>query len=185
VEPEYRPPWGDRLRVRTRRAILARLRSLLEPEGTRLLDLGGGTGVTTVTFGAGAREVVVLEPNERKIASGRAARAPVTFVPGVAEAIPYPDGRFDRVVSLLSFHHFARGDDVLREASRVLTPGGRLVVYDLDPSSLSARWLGLFLGHHRDRFVTSSDLVRRALAAGFRVARAEAFRSGTFVVADR
>jgi ubiquinone/menaquinone biosynthesis C-methylase UbiE len=161
------------------------LRSLLQPEETRLLDLGGGTGVTTAIFGKEARDIVVLEPNERKISRGRSAGAPMTFVSGVGESIPYPDGQFDRVVSLLSFHHFSRGDDVLRETARVLAPGGRLVVYDLNPSSLSARWLGLFLGHHRERFASSSDLARRVLAAGFRAARTEPFRSGTFVVADR
>ena len=91
----YRPSRRDRFRIRARRALLERLRSRVEPEGTRLLDLGGGTGATTVTFGTGARELVVLEPDARKVSRGRAAGAPVTFVPGVAEALPYGDGRFD------------------------------------------------------------------------------------------
>jgi len=185
MDPEYRPSFQDQFRVRRRRALLERLRVLLTPDGARLLDLGGGTGATTVEFGRGAKEVVVLEPDERKVARGQAARTPVTFASGVAESIPYPDERFDRVTSLLSFHHFSRGDDALREAARVLVPGGRLVLYDIDPSSWAARWMGLFLRNHPNGFATPSELEQKLLAAGFRTARREPIRSGTFLVADR
>ncbi len=184
----YRPSRRDRFRLRARRALLERIRSLVAPEGTRLLDLGGGTGATTTVFGKGARELVVLEPDMRKISRGRDAGAPVTFVPGVAEALPYGVDRFDRVVSLMSFHHFPQGDDVLREAARVLAPGGRLVVYDFDRSTLSGRWIAFFEGHlarHPMQFVTAIELERRVLVAGFLRARRESFGSGAFVVAER
>jgi ubiquinone/menaquinone biosynthesis C-methylase UbiE len=184
----YRPSARDRFRARARARLLARLRAQLEPGSLRLLDVGGGTGAATVVFGAGARELVVLEPDERKVARGRTAAAPVTFVVGVAESLPYAAGRFDRVVSLMSFHHFARGDDALREAARVLVPGGRLVVYDFDPSTRAGRFIAFFEGRvfrHALRFAPPAELVQRALASGFRSARREAFGSGSFVVAER
>lgn len=139
-------------------------------------------------FGKGAREIVVLEPDERKVMRGRRANAPVTFVTGVAESIPFERARFDRVVSLLSFHHFSDGAKACCEAARVLAPGGRLVVYDLERSSLAGRWLALFSRHHRHSaagFATTEQLEQAVSAAGLSVVRREAFWSGTFLVGER
>jgi ubiquinone/menaquinone biosynthesis C-methylase UbiE len=185
---EYRPSWRDRVRRRSRRAVLARLRSWVEPNGTRLLDLGGGTGVTTTVFGDGARERVVLEPNEKRILQGRKAHAPVTFVVGVAEAVPYEEGRFDRVVSLMSFHHFSDGPKACREAARVLAPGGRFVVYDLDrspsPARLAAFWV-MRVRHRKMRLLSSAELEQVVRDAGFQNVRREPFGGGAFVVGER
>lgn len=186
--PEYHPSVRDRFRQRVRRRLLVRLREVTAPEGTSLLDLGGGTGAATVVFGSGARELVVLEPNPKRIAEGRHANTPVTFVHSVAETIPYGEGRFDRVVSLMSFHHFSQPDAVLREAQRVLAPGGRLVVYDFDPGSPSGHGLSWLIGslhRHSFRFSSPAELERLSLSVGFRTARSAPFGSGSFFVAER
>lgn len=185
---EYRPSWRDRIRRYGRRELLDRLRARVEPGGTRLLDVGGGTGVTTVVFGNAATELVVLEPARKKILRGQKAHAPVTFVEGVAEAIPYAEGRFDRVVSLMSFHHFSDGEKACREAYRVLAPGGRFVVYDFDrgppPARLVAFWV-VRVRHRKMRLLSSAELEEVVRSAGFRNVRREAFRGGAFVVGDR
>lgn len=184
----YRPSRRERFRLRHRRVVLDRLRVLLEPEGMRVLDLGGGTGAPATVFGVGARELVVLEPSERKVARGRAARTPVTFVRGVAESIPYEAARFDRAVSLMSFHHFTDGDLALRETARVLAPGGRVVIYDFNRAGWAGRLCSFFEGTvrgHRGQFMVPEELERRALSAGFRRAHHEPLTSGAFVVAER
>ncbi len=185
---EFRPSLRDRFRQRIRRRLLRQLRAITVPDGTRLLDLGGGTGAATVVFGEGARERIVLEPNPRRIAQGRRANTPVSFVQSVAESIPYADGQFERVVSLMSFHHFSQPDQVLREARRVLVPGGRLVVFDFDLESGARHGLTWLLGslhRHTFRFSTPAELERLSLAAGFRSARSAPFGPGSFLIAER
>ncbi|HOW97645.1 MAG TPA: class I SAM-dependent methyltransferase [Kiritimatiellia bacterium] len=48
-----------------------------------------------------------------------------------SEALPYPDASFDVVVSTGSLHHWKNPVAGLNEIRRVLTPGGRALVYDL------------------------------------------------------
>jgi len=164
------------------------MRDLVEPVGTRLLDLGGGSGVTTVVYGNGARELVVLEPDEHKVARGRSAHAPVTFVPGVAEAIPFGAGAFDRVVSLMAFHHFSDGAKAVQEAARVLRPGGRLVVYDVERGSTPARLMEFWevrVLRHEMRLRTGAELEALVRASGFSDVRREPHGSGAFVTGTR
>lgn len=184
----YHPSFRDRRRVAHRRDVLDRLHDVIRPDGTRLLDLGGGTGAPASVFARGAREVVVLDPNERKASRGRSTNAPVTFVTGVAESLPYGPGRFDRVVSMMSFHHFPDGDQALREAARVLTPDGRLAVYDFDGSRWPGTWFGFLEGRlrgHPGRLMGPTELERKMLTAGFSRVQSERLRSGMLVVADR
>lgn len=54
---------------------------------------------------------------------------------GAAEAMPFPDGRFDLVVSTLSLHHWLDAKAGLAEMLRVLKPGGQAGIYDVP------RWL--------------------------------------------
>ena len=48
-----------------------------------------------------------------------------------AAQLPFPDGRFDLVLSAAMLHHVIEWDTALAEAVRVLRPGGRLVGYDM------------------------------------------------------
>ena len=138
------------LSVRKRADDLETLRSLLAPlDGVRLLDVGGGAGAATERFAAGCGEVVVLEPDRRKVALGRRRRPSMRFEMGHAERIPFPDGAFDRVVSVVAFHHMEDQDQALDEMRRVLRPSGRIVLLELPPSRAPGRimrWLAGF-GH--------------------------------------
>jgi len=59
----------------------------------------------------------------------------VKFQVGLAEAIPFPDGTFDLVVSQLAIHHLP--DDLkpsaFEEMHRVLKSGGRCLIVDFEP----------------------------------------------------
>jgi len=162
----------DRLSFRRRRELLELVRRQVRPDPTtRVLDLGGGTGVTTEFFARGAAEITVLDPDPRKIARGRAVRPTISFIEGVAENLPFSEGRFERVVSLLSFHHLGDARKAFTEIFRVLAPGGLLVICDVEADSLPAR---LFRILHRITlhgplsFVAPAVLDAWLAATGFR-----------------
>jgi ubiquinone/menaquinone biosynthesis C-methylase UbiE len=179
----------EKLTLRRRAPLLRRLREELHPgPGVRILDLGGGTGVTTERFAEGAGEVVVVDPDPRKVARGRAARPALGFVEGVAEHLPFEGGRFDRVVSLMSFHHFRDPARALTEVYRVLAPGGWLTVCDIEPASRRARLfhiLHALTSRGTLAFADAEKVDRRAHAAGFARVHRENLGSAYLVTATK
>jgi ubiquinone/menaquinone biosynthesis C-methylase UbiE len=147
------------------------LRDRLSPvAGLRVLDLGGGSGRKSARFAQGAREIVVLDPRPRGRARDRRGRESLRYVKGVAERLPFASGRFDRVVSVLSLHHFRDGPTTLRESHRVLAPGGSLTICDAAEDSVLAR---VFRSLHRLAraesltFSAETELEARLRESGF------------------
>jgi ubiquinone/menaquinone biosynthesis C-methylase UbiE len=148
-------------------------RAQLAP-GLRVLEIGCGTGNLALTAkrACPAAEVTGLDPDPAALAKGRrkAARARLTlrFDQGFAQALPYPDASFDRVLSSLMLHHLDDADRpaALREVRRVLEPGGSLHVLDLAGTSHGPRRLR----HHAD-----GRIPELMVQAGF----SEAGESGT------
>src|SRR2546427_10261424 len=125
----------ERSSVRKRAADLAELRALIAPvSGVRLLDVGGGAGAATEQFATGCAEVVVLEPDRRKVAQGRKLRPTIRFQEGRAEEMPFPDATFDRVTAVVAFHHMENQESALAQMRRVLSGSGRLCLFELLPS---------------------------------------------------
>ena len=56
----------------------------------------------------------------------------MTFVLGTAEKLPFLDESFDIVISRLAFHHFKNIQESFQEMVRVLRPGGKLVLIDME-----------------------------------------------------
>ncbi len=174
--------------VRKRRADLAVLGEIVGPApGVRLLDLGGGAGGATERFARGCSEVVILEPNAKKVAYGRRRRPAIRFLEGRAHSIPYPDGSFDRITAVVSFHHMEDPDRVLTEVHRVLREGGRFVLMELPPAHAPGalfHWFAARRGEHLS-FSNPDELARKLEAHGFRdVSTAQGSR-GFFVAGTR
>jgi SAM-dependent methyltransferase len=115
----------DRLRPGYPRASVAA--ALQDLSGTRVLDLGAGTGLLTAALAAWPLDLTCVDPDPGMLAvlARRLPRARACA--GTAEAIPAPDGGFDAVFAGQAFHWFAR-PAADREIARVLRPGGVLAV---------------------------------------------------------
>lgn len=104
----------------------------------RALDVATGAGHTALALASHVTEVVAtdLTPEMLHAAAGlagqRGARN-VRFEPADAEHLPFPDAAFDIVTSRIAPHHFPDPQAFVREAARVLKPGGRFVLDDNMP----------------------------------------------------
>jgi SAM-dependent methyltransferase len=94
--------------------------------GRSVLDVACGPG--PVTAAAAERGAIVrgLDFSAAMLEVARRRHPGIAFDEGDAEALPYPDGGFDAVVSNFGIHHVPRPVVALRQAHRVLRAGGRL-----------------------------------------------------------
>ncbi len=93
--------------------------------GSKVLDLGAGTGKLTRLLRPSGASVVAVEPVEAMRRHLVAAMPDVPAIEGTAEAIPLGDESVDSVLVGTAFHWF-EAERALGEIARVLRPGGGL-----------------------------------------------------------
>lgn len=146
--------------------------------GEVVLDLGSGGGIDVLLSArrvgpTGRAYGVDMTPQMHELALRNRDAAGVTnaeFLLGTIEDVPLPDGTVDVVISNCVVNLSADKPAVLREAFRVLRPGGRLAISDIVlarplpgwAEGLVALWTGCVAG------ALPADTLRRQLAdAGF------------------
>ena len=157
-------PFYDRLMGPPDAARLAALLKLPTPGW--LLDGGGGTGRTAQPLRAMVGNLVVSDISQRMLAEARRKRLPAARAR--AERLPFADGCFERALVVDALHHFGDPAGAIGELSRVLRPGGRLLVEEFDASRPAVRLLAAAekLALMRSRFFTPGEVGRMMTAAG-------------------
>ncbi len=106
--------------------------------GTRLLDVGCGAGQLAVIAARAGAQVTGCDISTNWLENARARAAAeglhITFEEGDAESLPYKDGQFDAVVSLIGAMFAPRPDRVAAELTRVCRPGGLIAMANWTPS---------------------------------------------------
>lgn len=98
-------------------------RAWLRP-GARVLDIGCHQGEFLGRLGGAIRESVGLDPLARPAKTATYELQAIPF----SEPAPFPAGRFEAIVLLATLEHIRDKAPLAREALRLLSPGGRLIM---------------------------------------------------------
>ena len=149
-------------------------------DGQAVLDAGCGFGGTLASIRSSRQKMDLTGINidGRQLALARAQAPGIRFVEGDACALPFPDASFDRVLAVECIFHFPSRARFLKEASRVLRPGGLIALSDFVPyrPNVSGGWIGRLVEKEIAKGYGSSggswadgDYSAMAAAAGLRV----------------
>ena len=133
----------DRQRPRPPEIIVDLLTQLAGSVRPVVVDLGSGTGLSTLIWTRVAAEVVGVEPNadmraqaERRAADSSAGK--VRFIQGLSTATGLPD-RYADIVTCSQSLHWVEPNGTFAEVARILRDGGVFAAYDCDwPPTLNA-----------------------------------------------
>ncbi|MFB7274167.1 class I SAM-dependent methyltransferase [Streptomyces sp. NPDC056244] len=116
--PSYPPALFDAVEDLTARPL----------HGSRVVDVGAGTGIATRLLRERGARVVAVEPGPGMAARFHRTLPDVPLVRGSGDALPFADGSADLITYAQSWHWTDR-DRSLPEALRVLAPGGALALW--------------------------------------------------------
>ena len=184
VAPRY-DLMNDLMSAGIHRAWKAEMVSILSPRpGEVILDLAGGTGDIAFRIlkqiDAKSPPITICDINTEMLAVGRNRAVDqghlnkIHWTCGNAEALPFPDMRFDALSIAFGLRNVTHIDSALAEARRVLKPGGRFVCLEFSKvlvpildklyDSYSFQilpWLGELVAGDRDAYTYLAESIRK------------------------
>lgn len=120
---------------RSWRAMAEALLALVPP--IEVADLGAGEGAVAFLLAKRARRVIAVDSSPQMVGYGRRLAAErgvsnVEYRLGDLESLPVEDEEVDAAVFSQSLHHAQHPERAIAEARRILRPGGRIIVLDLN-----------------------------------------------------
>lgn len=110
-------------------------------DGDTVLDVACGNGrLLRMLLRIAKIRAYGVDVSEEMISIARSQYPEMQFSAGSAEHLDFPDNTFDAITVCCAFHHFTNPELFVKEARRVLKPGGNLYIADLSPFGL-LRWL--------------------------------------------
>lgn len=146
-------------------------------KGKNLLDVGCGTGLYSIRAYSRGATVTGLDISENMLNIAREkaklSSAPINFILGDMDNMPFNDNLFDAVISITAFEFSKNPKNTLKEILRVLKPGCKAVIGVLSEHSLWSKKRGeqaespyniYFFAH----FFEPKELKRLLIDAGFK-----------------
>lgn len=109
-----------------------------QTRGQQALEVGCGTGHWLALLPAQVR--CGLDPSARMLGRAREKDSSLELVRGAAERLPFGRCAFDLVFCVHALHHFDDPAAFIRQARRVIRPGGALAIIGMDPQMKQDEW---------------------------------------------
>lgn len=154
------------------------IRDVAPQRGELVVDVGAGMGPATILAAKTGASVLAVDPTPymRRILLfrrlGQRRRAAIRVADGSAESIPADDHCVDALWTVNTMHHWTDMDEAVHELSRVLRPGGRLLLVDEDfddpehPAYLHMQGRSAHRAHHFAE-IDPAAVAAKLAAAGF------------------
>jgi ubiquinone/menaquinone biosynthesis C-methylase UbiE len=133
--------------------------------GERVLDVGTGSGQVAIPAARTGATVVATDITPELLDAGRRSGAPVEWMYGDAQQLPFPDGEFDVVLSCVGAIFAPNHQAVADELLRVCGPGGRIGMINWTPEGSVGRFFDVFDGSPVSRW-GSPEYVRELFGDG-------------------
>ncbi len=126
---------GRRWELADFEALAIRLRPYVPPGGL-VADLGGGTGDLGIGIAQALdAQVIIIDPTPQML-SRVDSHPMVSTSLAAAEDLPFPDAHFHALICSDAFHHVRDQEAAAREITRVVRPGGGVMLLELEPSRI-------------------------------------------------